>query len=210
MSNLPVPATKIDQLFTLEKITPKDIEGLTQAEYQYLVKTNSEKLAGLKGQARDQFLDQIDPILHPATKTAIWEQNQSVINRAVADYMREYGVMPNKSAIAKKTGLSRQTVFKHLKEYKHHPEYTAEMEQFKYMAPNILVNVFKRALSGDMRAAKLYFDMVGATGKQAAGTVINEQNNYIQVNNTKLSQQNLEQLSAEQLNQIENIIMNKG
>ena len=61
-----------------------------------------------------------------------------------------------------------------------------------------------------MRAARLYFEMAGITNKQQANTVINEQNNYIQINNTKLSQQNLEQLSAEQLNQIENIIRNKG
>ena len=59
-----------------------------------------------------------------------------------------------------------------------------------------------------MKAARLYFEMVGATKKQSAGTVINEQNNYIQINNTILSQENLKQLSEAQLNQIENIIIN--
>lgn len=117
--------------------------------------------------------------------------------------------MPTKNVIARETGLSRQTVAKHFAAYKRHPGFTAEMEQFKFMAPNVLANVFKCALSGDMRAARLYFEMVGATGRQPANTVLNEQNNYIQINNTKLSQQNLEQLSAGQLNQIENIIRNR-
>ena len=80
------------------------------------------------------------------------------------------------------------------------------MEQFKFMAPSLLANVYKHALSGDMRAAKLYLQMAGTTGKQQAGTVVNEQNNYIQVNNTILSQENLERLTADQLNQIESII----
>jgi hypothetical protein len=58
-----------------------------------------------------------------------------------------------------------------------------------------------------MKAARLYFDTVGAVNKQPRTCgVINEQNNYIQINNTILSQENLGQLTAEQLNQIENII----
>ena len=61
-----------------------------------------------------------------------------------------------------------------------------------------------------MKAARLYLEMVGATNKRQANTVINEQNNYIQINNTILSQENLKQLSTEQLNQIENIITNNG
>ncbi len=209
MSALPTPITKINHLLTLEKITAKDIEGLNPAELEQLGKTTTQTLAKLTGVERDNFLDKIDLIVPASTKSDIWEYNHSLINRAVSDYMSKHGVMPAKNVIVRKTGLSRQTVFKHLKEYKHHPEHTAEMEQFKFMAPNVLANVFKCALNGDMRAAKLYFDIVGATNKQQpANTVINEQNNYIQINNTKLSQQNLEQLSPEQLNQIENIIRN--
>jgi hypothetical protein len=125
--------------------------------------------------------------------------------------MRNNGVMPNKSAIARETGLSRQTVAKHFAAYKRHPEYTAEMEQFKFMAPNVLASVFKHALNGDIKAARLYFQMVGATNSQSRTCgIINEQNNYIQINNTILSQENLKQLSAEQLSQIENIISNNG
>ena len=77
------------------------------------------------------------------------------------------------------------------------------------MSHNIPANVFKYASNGDMKAARLYFEMVGALNKQPPGTVVNAQNNYIQINNTILNQETLKQLTAEQLNQIENIVMNE-
>ncbi|MBS1501012.1 MAG: hypothetical protein JST32_03050, partial [Bacteroidetes bacterium] len=199
MTNLPAPTARIKKLLALEKITEKDIEYLNPFERQCLAETATQTLVQLKGEERDDFLNKIDPILPASTKNDIWEYNHALINRAVSGYMQQNGVMPAKSYLARETGLSRQTICKHFKDYKRRPEYTAEMEQFKFMAPNVLANVFKSAIGGDMRAAKLYFDMVGAAGKQAAGTVINEQNNYIQINNTILSQENLEQLSPEQL-----------
>jgi len=58
----------------------------------------------------------------------------------------------------------------------------------------------------DGKAARLYLEMVGAINRQQPGMVVNEQNNYIQVNNTILSQENLSALTAGQLNQIEHII----
>jgi hypothetical protein len=76
------------------------------------------------------------------------------------------------------------------------------------MAPKMLAKVFKFASKGDMRAARLYFEMVGVLNTQQSNAVVNEQNNYIQINNTILSQANLKQLTAEQLNQIESIITN--
>lgn len=210
MTNLTAPATKINHLLALEKITLKDIEGLNQAEREYLAETATQTLTQLKGVQRDNFLNKIDLIVPASTKSDIWDYNHSLINSAVSSYMRKNGIMPNKSNIARETGLSRQTVAKHFAAYKRHPEYRAEIEQFKFMAPNVLAHVFKFALNGDMRAARLYFEMVGTTNKQPANTVINEQNNYIQINNTILSQENLKQLSAEQLNQIESIITNNG
>ena len=141
-----------------------------------------------------------------STKNSVWEHNHVVISNAIAKHMRENGMMPTKSVITEKTGLSRQTVAKHFKEYKTHPEFIAQVEQFKFMSHKILTNVFKFASNGDTKAARLYFEMVGTMNKQP---VVNEQNNYIQINNTILSQENLKQLSAEQLALIENIVTNK-
>lgn len=200
---------KVDSLLALKKITLKDIEDLSQAERDYLAETATQTLAKLKGEERDQFLEKIDLIVAPAAKSNVWEYNHLVITEAISRFVRHHGVMPTKSAIADETGLSRQTITKHFAAYKAQPEFAAQMEQFKFLAPKMLANVFKYASGGDMRAARLYFEMVGALHKPQ-NTVVNAQNNYIQINNTILSQENLKALTAEQLNQIENIIRNNG
>src|SRR5579863_618136 len=170
MSNLPAPTTKIHNLLALEKITPKDIEGLNPLEREHLAETATQMVAQLTGVERDDFLEKIDLIVPATTKSDIWANNHSRISGAVSRYMRENGVMPAQNIIARQTGLSRQTVAKHFAAYQRHPERAAEMEQFKLMAPNVLANVFKYALNGDMRAARLYFEMVGANGRQPANT----------------------------------------
>jgi hypothetical protein len=200
---------KVERLLKLDKITIKDFERLTKPEQNYFAQNCTTKLGQLKGTERDNFLAKIEPVITPTTKSDIWDYNHSVISSAIAGLMRRGGTMPGIKDVAEKTGLSRQTVAKHLKEYQRNPEFTAGMEQFKFMAPNVLTSVLKNALNGDTRAARLYLEMVGAVNKQSTSTVINEQNNYIQVNSTILSQENLNRLTADQLNQIESIVTNR-
>jgi hypothetical protein len=202
-------STKIESLLAKRKINAQDIESFSKLELEHLEEIITNTLLKLKGEERDAFLYKIDAIVTPDTKSDIWEYNHTAINGAISNYMERYGRMPTKNAIAQKTGLSRQTVTKHMAAYKQQPEYSAEKEQFKFMSHKMLANVFKYAINGDIRAAKLYFEMIGEIDKQQAHTVVNEQTNYIQINNTILSQENLKQLSAEQLNQIESIVMNK-
>lgn len=198
---------KINNLLDQTTITPEDIKDLNQMERERLGEKATLIVNQLTGEARDNFIEKIERVLHP-TNSNVWEYNQLVISKAVADFMGRYGVMPTAKAIAEQTGISRQTVAKHIKEYRRHPEFLAEMEQFKFMGHNILAKVFKFASDGDMRAARLYFEMIGALDKRGSN-VVNEQNNYIQINNTILSQENLKQLSQEQLAQIESIVANR-
>ena len=200
---------KINALLAREKITAADIGDLNEQERWLFEEKLSEILEQSKGAERDRLLEKIEPIIQASTKSDIWERNHMLISNAIANFMRQNAVMPTKSDIAQQTGLSRQTIAKHFKEYKTQPEFAAEMEQFKFMSHKILANVFKHASNGDMRAAKLYFEMVGAIDKQPAATVVTAQNNYIQINNTILSQENIKQLTAEQLQQIENIVREK-
>jgi hypothetical protein len=205
-----VSQKKIDSLLAQQSITLKDIENYSRPEREHLGKTATDMLTRLKDTERDNFLAKIAPIFPDNMKNSVWEYNHQVINNAIASHMRKYGTMPAKNMVAEATGLSRQTVAKHIKEYKSHPEFVAEMDQFKYMSHNILAKVYQFASNGDMKAAKLYFEMIGDINKPHSGTIVNEQNNYIQINNTILSQENLKQLTAEQLTQIENIITNKA
>jgi len=196
---------KVNKLLSLKKMSPQDIEDLDQAEREYLEETATLKLQQLTGAERDSFIEKIEAIVRVSTKNQLWEHNQMVISSAISKFISKHGYMPTKALIAQATGLSRQTVVKHVKEYTTHPEYLAAVQQFKLMAPNVLASVFKSAINGDTKAARLYFEMVGDINKQP-GMVVTEQNNYIQINNTILSQENLRALSAEQLNQIEHII----
>jgi hypothetical protein len=201
---------KAARLLALNNITAADIEGLDQLERDYIVETFTQKLSQLKGAERDIFLDKIAPIITPATNSDTWNCNHAAISNAISAYMQEYGSMPPQHIIAHKSGLSRQTVAKHFKNYKASPEFAAQTVQFQFMAPEVLASVFKGALKGDTKAARLYFEMIGALNTQQGNTVVNEQNNYIQINNTILSQANLKQLTADQLNQIENIVRDNG
>ncbi len=197
---------KIKSLLSRQKINMDDIEDLGKPERQRLAAVVEKKLSKLKGAERDNFLAKIDAIIPDDSKNSVWEHNHIVISKAVAGLMQQHGIMPPLNAIAEQTGLSRQTVAKHLKEYKSHPQFITEIERFKFMSHNLLANVFNIASNGDMKAARIYFEMIGAINKQPGGTVVNEQNNYIQINNTILSQENLKRLTAEQLNQIESIV----
>jgi len=197
---------KIAALLQLEKITVADLHNFSIPERRYAAAVFTKVLEELKDRERDDFIDKIDLIVPPTTKDQLWEHNHQVIAAAISKLMQKHGCMPAKSHLALETGLSRQTIVKHLKEYKSHPEYTAEIEQFRFMTSKLAAKVFTFAVNGDMKAARLYLEMVGAISKRQGNAVINEQNNYIQINNTILSQENLRCLSAEQLNQIENII----
>lgn len=208
VTKLAAAKQKVNRLLSLKKMSLQDIEDLDQVERDYLEQTAIKKLQQLTGAERDSFIEKIEAIVPVSTKHQLWEHNQMRISSTISKFISKHGFMPAKTVIAEQTGLSRQTVVKHVKEYQTHPEYLAAIQQFKLMAPNVLASVLKSAINGDTKAARLYFEMVGAISKQQPGMVVNEQNNYIQVNNTILSQENLRALTAEQLNQIEQIITN--
>ncbi len=74
------------------------------------------------------------------------------------------------------------------------------------MAGQVLSQVLRAALSGDMSAAKLYLE-TSKTVNEAPGTgKMTAQQNYVQINNTVINQQIIQQLRPEQLERIEQFI----
>jgi predicted transcriptional regulator len=199
---------KINNILSLDLITPKDLEHLNKDEYSSLMKILSGRFNELKGMERDKFYKKIEPITSETTKNQLWENNHSQITWAISALMQENGRMPSKTEIANKIDLSRQTVHKHLKEYANHPEYLEQIEQFRFMTSKVLAKVFQFAVNGDIGAAKLYFNIVGFmnNGQHSNNTLIQNQNNYIQINGTVLSQETIKHLNPEQLNTIETIL----
>jgi hypothetical protein len=198
---------KIAALMQFKQLKYENLEILTSAEKGEFERLMTIKLNLLRGDERDAFLKKIDLITTQNTKYQIWEDHHINITSTISKYIHEYGCMPTKSHLAEKTGLSRQTIHKHIKDYHANSQYVEEIEQFKFMTSKLLAKVFKYATNGDMRAAKLYFDMVGnMQNDQVGNTYIKNQNNYIQINGTILSQDRIKQLSKNQLEQIEQII----
>jgi hypothetical protein len=199
---------KINKILSLEQITPKDIEQLSKAENTRFFEILTEKFNKLTGVEKDRFYKKIELITSSTTKNQLWEFNHNQITWAISTLMHEYGRMPTKTEIAIKSELSRQTVHKHLKEFTSHPQYLIQIEQFKFMTSKVLAKVFHFAVNGDMGAAKLYLNAVGfINNKQVPNnTLIKNQNNYIQINGTVLSQETIKHLNPEQLNTIETIL----
>ncbi len=199
---------KINKILSLERITPVDIEQLDEIENSLLMETLTKNFNNLKGIERDKYYDKIELITGDTTKNQLWESNHIKITNAISNFIQQYERMPAKTEIAEKTELSRQTIHKHLKEYINHPQYLGQIEQFKFLTSKVLARVFHFAVNGDIQAAKLYFNLMGFinNGQTPNNTLIQNQNNYIQINGTVLSQETIKQLTTEQLNVIESIL----
>jgi hypothetical protein len=198
---------KFNALFDLKVITLDDYKALSLTERNDFNDLMIAKINALKGDERDRFLTKVDPLIDPNAKNQLWENNHLLITNAISSLMQDYGCMPTKNQLAEQTGLSRTTIHKHFKEYKTHPQYLVEMEQYRFMTSKVLSKVFKFAVNGDIRAAKLYFEIVGNINSQPGhNTLIQQQNNYIQINGTVLSQESIRQLTPEQLARIEGVI----
>jgi hypothetical protein len=198
---------KINNILSLKQITPSDLEALSEAESDLLMGILTKRFNELKGDERDKFYRKIEPITSEATKNQLWENNHNRITGIVSNLMQELGRMPTVTEISSKSELSRQTIHKHFKEYATNAHYLEQVEQFKFMSSKVLAKVFKLAVNGDMRAAKLYLSTMGMNNEPAPkNTLIQNQNNYIQINGTVLSQEAIQRLSDEQLNTIEAIL----
>jgi len=199
---------KIEKILSLDKITNSDIKNLTKKEVDRFNEIIAEKYRTLSPEEWDKFHYKIEAIQSEDAKNHLWEYNHNRITAAISNLMQEYGRMPSKTELASHTGLSRSTIHKHLKDYASHPQYMEQVEQFRFLTSKVLAKVFQFAVNGDIQAAKLYFSMVGSMNNGAAqnNTLIQNQNNYIQINGTVLSQESIKSLNPDQLNTIETIL----
>jgi hypothetical protein len=131
-----------------------------------------------------------------------WEKNHAEISNTVIKHLNQYGTMPSKSLIASSTGLSRLTVHRHLQTFNEHNIYQNERESFGLMKHQVVSQILRAALRGDLKAAKLFLDAASQLDAPDKGTT----NNYIQINKTVINQQIIQQLKPQQLRQIEHII----
>ncbi len=203
--------TKVNSLLAKSKIRSGEVdELLNEDEKDILAKILTDKINQARDTTRDKLLEQVDEILPIDTKNQLWENNHYLITASISKLIEEHGKMPTKNLIANDTGLSRQTIHKHLKSYNEHPLYDEQTKQFKFIFDRVLAKVIKLAIQGNIKAARLYFDVMGNISKvqlqTTHHTLIQSQNNYIQINETVLNQESIKYLNSEQLNTIESIL----
>ena len=204
MENTPAIPQKFDELLKLEKIERHHLDTLNAAEKADFLQLIHSKIPDYHGEELDRYIEQTSALLD---KNEIWEFNHSKIAVIIERYVRETGNIPTTANIASRTKLTRTTVKKHLAAFNTSPNLSDQTNSMAIMMPRVMGNVLKQALKGDLKASKIYID--AHKQKDAPGATVINQNNYIQINNTIINQQLIEQLKPEQLKKIELIITGK-
>jgi len=194
---------KVDELLEKKRITKEDMKSLNDNEKELLQEVTNEKLGELKFDQLDELIDKIYDIINTDSRNSLWENNHAQIIREISNFIDNIGRMPTMFELSAKTGLSRQTLGKHLKEYRNHPQYIEHLEQFRFMSQKVLSKMFQLAMNGNVGAGRLYLEMVGEIGDRS--NVKNETNN-IQFNNLVISKERLYALCPSQVRKIEEIL----
>lgn len=191
-------------LLSKSKITKADLKILDKRGHKLFGKKLNELVNKLEGKERDDFLSKIDEIIEPETRNSLWEYNHVQIINQISEYFQNFARMPTQMELSQKTGLSRQTIHKHFKDYRNNPLYLEHLEQYRFMGQRVLGIMLKLAINGDVRAGRLYLDMVG--GIMDDTPRVTHPRNYIQINNLILTQEEFAKLNALQISKIEEVL----
>ena len=170
--------TMFRELLNKEKVKQSDIEVFKMNFAERLNTELANRLNTVKGEDFDELVFKLDEVMPTSVKNQIWERNHNTITATISNLMQEYGRMPTASEIATESGISRQTITKHLREYGNNTLYLEKKEQFRFMTDKVLAKVFQFAVNGDIGAAKLYFNVMGCLNAGSGKTIQN--NNFIQ------------------------------
>lgn len=133
-----------------------------------------------------------------------WQTNDIHIKQALQEYIFELNRVPTHNELEQKTGLSRTTISKHIKEGTGAEYFKEDIEKYKLMTTQALNALIKIGLKeNNIKALKVYLDYFKDT---TGGQSIKQQNNYLQINNTRVDELTVNQLPEEARLQIENIV----
>lgn len=135
-------------------------------------------------------------------RTLQFQRNQHTIKQALEAYISVHGKMPSQATLAKLTGFSRPTIYAHFREGALNLNLREEMAKLKLVSSNLFAKLYQLAMDGDKQAIKMVFDILVSGQKMQAGT----QSNYIQVNNLKIQNHNLDRLTPRTKKKIERLI----
>jgi hypothetical protein len=194
-----------------EQISSEEFFALPVEERRSIIDVVTEMNKTKDKMQRSILADLLDPLLESSTRYKSWERNHNNITLIITKHLREYAQMPSVSELAAETGLSRQTVNKHVKEFVQ-SGMNPDMDQFRFMVPRMLGMLANRSLTGDVKALRLYFDVLGVTGKRAVPSpaaptsINNQQNNFITINGMQITEEAISRLPEGQRNQLQQIL----
>lgn len=168
----------VNKVIALKKITRKDYDHFTPEQSKLLNSELQRMMSAAKTLGeKNALFDKIEAILDSESRNHRWQANHTAIQASIANLLQKLNRMPAVAEIAEETHLSRQTINKHLKNFDSQELYQQEWNKLRYASVNILGTVMKLAIKGDVKAARLYFDIIN---NQAGNTYIkNQQNNYL-------------------------------
>jgi hypothetical protein len=123
-----------------------------------------------------------------------WESNHAIILSAIHNYVLHNNSFPAVNTLTKETGLSRQTIHEHLKEGIAGEFYQERLKTWEALTDNIFKNLYYQAIqNGSVAASKVLLDHICKISQPPANN-ISQQNNYIQINNTKIDEVTIAEL----------------
>ena len=161
-----------------------------------------------------QPLKQI-PEANKANRRSVWIANHTSIIHAIHTYIKSHGAIPPVPQISKETKLSRVTVTKHLKYFEKDEFLNFHRQKWKLATENLMKQLYASAFkeydaSVRLKAANLYLKYADKILYPASNRNENEgsqTNNFIQINNTYVTQETIKALPEDKRQTIETLIM---
>lgn len=191
-----------EAILNKKKILPEDVLPLSAMDREALQNEINDTLSKLTGEDLEDYINKIEAIVPGKTdlRRQQWEFNHAEICRVISNHVKEYNRPPTKNEIAKETGLSRPTIYKHLMEFEGSEFYTEQSKKLKILNHKLMAKVYQFACNGSVKAARLYFEITGELGKRTT------KNYFIQINNLKVNETLIKALPKNALEEIEQII----
>ena len=170
----------VTEILEKESINNDDLNQLSNADKKKFNNKCGATLSKLKCDDRDKFLKKIWGVVSEEGKKAIWSSNHEKIKFALHNSIKKEGYFPNASRLVELTGLSRQTIYKHLNTFKDSELYNEYRDACKVLESNVIQLVYQLAMNGDLKACKLFLELSGAINRMNPSTYIDKQQNNIE------------------------------
>ena len=133
-----------------------------------------------------------------------WNFNENRIKNYIHNTLVNKRYVPSNKDISEATGLSRVTITKHIKENNLSSYKADERDKYRMLNSSALNQLYYLAFkNGDVKALKMFIELTKEP--EDSSKVVN--NNYIQINNTKIDSLLVDQLPIKTRLQIENLIL---